>query len=86
MFHSFVWKQTQNRLLFNQIFALFEPEYMKKIQRLVVALFVFSSVAFAQDKLLTLDDIFSPDPARRVRFSGTPTRPFAKFGMRRQAK
>ncbi|MBK7392120.1 MAG: S9 family peptidase [Chloracidobacterium sp.] len=46
---------------------------MKKIQRLVVALFVFSSVAFAQDKLLTLDDIFSPDPARRVRFSGTPT-------------
>ncbi|MEQ1922048.1 MAG: S9 family peptidase [Pyrinomonadaceae bacterium] len=46
---------------------------MKKIQRLVVALFVFSSVAFAQDKLLTLDDIFSPDPARRVRFSGTPS-------------
>ena len=60
-------------ILFSIIFALFEPEYMKKIQRLVVALFVFSSVAFAQDKLLTLDDIYSPDPARRVRFSGTPT-------------
>ncbi|MFM9904825.1 MAG: DPP IV N-terminal domain-containing protein [Pyrinomonadaceae bacterium] len=46
---------------------------MKKIQRLVVALFVFSSVGFAQDKLLTLDDIFSPDPQKRVRFGGTPT-------------
>ncbi|MEO6655214.1 MAG: S9 family peptidase [Pyrinomonadaceae bacterium] len=45
---------------------------MKKIQWLVIAIFTFSSVAFAQDKLLTLDDIFSPDSAKRVRFAGTP--------------
>ena len=34
---------------------------MKKVQWFVVALVAFSSVAFAQDKMLTLDDIFSPD-------------------------
>lgn len=45
---------------------------MKKIQWLVVVFFAFSSVAFAQDKLLTLDDIFNPDPAKRIRFGGTP--------------
>lgn len=48
---------------------------MKRIQWLVVALIAFSSVAFAQDKLLTLDDIFSPDNAKRVRFGGTPVFP-----------
>ncbi len=45
---------------------------MKKLQFLVIALFALSSVVVAQDKLLTLDDIFSPDAARRVRFGGTP--------------
>ncbi|MGE3468081.1 MAG: DPP IV N-terminal domain-containing protein [Pyrinomonadaceae bacterium] len=45
---------------------------MKKLQFLAIALFALSSVVVAQDKLLTLDDIFSPDPARRVRFAGTP--------------
>ncbi|MFN0279102.1 MAG: S9 family peptidase [Pyrinomonadaceae bacterium] len=46
---------------------------MKKIQWLIVALITFSSLAFAQDKLLTLDDIFSPDTKVRVRFGGMPT-------------
>ena len=46
---------------------------MKKFHWLVVVLFTFSSVAFGQDKLLTLDDIFSPDTKVRVRFSGMPT-------------
>src|ERR1044071_838577 len=45
---------------------------MKKLQWLVVALIAFNVTAFAQDKLLTLDDIFSPDMAKRVRFGGTP--------------
>jgi dipeptidyl-peptidase-4 len=45
---------------------------MKKLQFLAIALFALSSVVVAQDKLLTLDDIFSPDSSRRVRFGGTP--------------
>ena len=45
---------------------------MKKIQWLVVVMLAVSSGAFAQDKLLTVDDIFSPDAAKRVRFSGSP--------------
>jgi dipeptidyl-peptidase-4 len=45
---------------------------MKKLQFLVIALIAFSSVALAQDKLLTLDDIFSPDQAKRVMFGGKP--------------
>ncbi len=43
---------------------------MKKTRLLVVLLFAFSAVAFAQDKLISVDDIFSPDSAKRVRFSG----------------
>ena len=43
---------------------------MKKLNLFVVALFVFSSTVFAQDKLLSLDDIFSPDAGKRVRFGG----------------
>lgn len=40
----------------------------------VIALFLFHApLALAQDKLLTIDDIF--DPAKRVNFSGTPTIP-----------
>ena len=46
---------------------------MKKIQWLVVVILTFSSLAFAQDKLLTLDEIFSPDTKVRMRFGGTPT-------------
>ncbi len=46
---------------------------MKKIQWFVVVFFAFSAVAFGQGRLLTIDDIFGADPAKRVRFSGTPT-------------
>ncbi len=46
---------------------------MKKIHLIVVAIFAFSALAFAQNRMLTLDDIFSPDPARRVKFAGNPT-------------
>ena len=45
---------------------------MKKLQFLAIALFALSSVVVAQDKLLTIDDVFSPDSSRRVRFGGTP--------------
>lgn len=45
---------------------------MRKFYFLTIVLFALSSFVVAQDKLLTLDDIFSPDPARRVRFGGTP--------------
>src|SRR6266705_3386830 len=31
--------------------------------------------AFAQQKLLTIDDIFDPSPAKRVNFNGTPSNP-----------
>src|SRR5207302_10148834 len=36
-------------------------------------LLLFSLPAFAQEKLLTIDDIF--DPAKRVNFNGTPANP-----------
>lgn len=45
---------------------------MKKLNLLAIVLVTFSTAVLAQDRLLTLDDIFSPDPAKRVRFSGTP--------------
>ena len=45
---------------------------MKILRSFAIAVLCFASPLFAQDKLLTLDDIFSPDPARRVRFGGTP--------------
>ncbi|HEX8370891.1 MAG TPA: S9 family peptidase [Pyrinomonadaceae bacterium] len=44
---------------------------MKKIQWLAVALFALASFASAQDKMLSIDDIF--DPQKRVNFSGRPT-------------
>jgi dipeptidyl-peptidase-4 len=41
-----------------------------------LALFLLSaSTVRAQDKQLTLDDIFDPSPAKRVNFSGTPSNP-----------
>ena len=46
--------------------------FMKRFSRLTIWFLTFSTVAFAQDRLLTLDDIFSPDLAKRVRFGGTP--------------
>lgn len=47
---------------------------MKKISLLLVAILAFSFVAAAQDKMLTIDDIFGTDPKVRVNFSGTPFR------------
>jgi dipeptidyl-peptidase-4 len=45
---------------------------MKKIKWLFAAVFVFSSIAFAQEKLLTIEEIFG-DAKTRVAFSGKPT-------------
>ena len=45
---------------------------MKKFQAIAFAFFALSSTIFAQDKLLTLDEIFNPDAAKRVRFGGMP--------------
>ncbi len=47
---------------------------MKQIKFVSLAVVLFASVASAQDKLLTIDDIFSLDSKVRVSFSGTPTR------------
>ena len=46
---------------------------MKKLHSIVLALVAFSAFVSAQDRMLTLDDIFSPDAARRVKFGGNPT-------------
>jgi dipeptidyl-peptidase-4 len=46
---------------------------MRKIVLFFVAIAAFSSIASAQDKLLTVDQIFSPDPKVKVRFGGSPT-------------
>ena len=43
---------------------------MKKLTWLFTALFVFSALVQAQEKLLSIDDIY--DPANRVAFSGKP--------------
>ena len=45
---------------------------MNKLRFLTIILLSFSFNVVAQDKLLTLDDIFSPDAKVRVRFGGTP--------------
>src|SRR5687767_10628784 len=45
---------------------------MKKLFLFVFAVSVFTSSLAAQDKLLSLDDIFSPDPKVRVKLGGTP--------------
>ena len=47
---------------------------MRKITVVLVAFLLSVSVAAAQEKLLTVDDIFSPDPAVRIPFSGTAVR------------
>jgi dipeptidyl-peptidase-4 len=43
---------------------------MKKIYWLLIVIFVLSSFAAAQDKLLSIDDIY--DPEKRIPFSGKP--------------
>ncbi|MEP6788812.1 MAG: S9 family peptidase [Acidobacteriota bacterium] len=45
---------------------------MNKARLLLLLFLSFSLSAVSQDKLLTLDDIFNPDAAKRVRFGGTP--------------
>jgi len=47
---------------------------MRKISFLALVFAALASAAFAQEKLLTVDDIFSPDPAVRVPFGGTTVR------------
>ncbi|HEX6123777.1 MAG TPA: S9 family peptidase [Pyrinomonadaceae bacterium] len=47
---------------------------MKQIKFVSLAILLFASAAAAQDKLLSIDDIFSLDPKVRVNFAGTPTR------------
>ena len=47
---------------------------MKQIKLVSLAILIFASVASAQDKLLTVDDIFSTDAKVRVNFAGTQTR------------
>ncbi|MEO8648435.1 MAG: hypothetical protein ABI539_04640, partial [Acidobacteriota bacterium] len=47
---------------------------MKQLKWLLPAIVFFSSVAAAQNRILTIDDIFSVDPAVRINFSGTPMR------------
>ena len=45
---------------------------MKKLNIIAIVILAFSSFVSAQDKLLTVDDIFSPDAVKRVRFGGSP--------------
>ena len=41
-----------------------------------LALIIFAlSPAFAQEKLLTIEDIYNPDPTKAVNFNGTPVNP-----------
>ncbi len=47
---------------------------MKQIKFVLLAIIAFASVAAAQNKVLTIDDIFSVDSKVRVNFSGSPTR------------
>jgi dipeptidyl-peptidase-4 len=47
---------------------------MKRITWLFVATLAFTSAALAQDKMLTLDEIFGTDPKVKVNFAGNPAR------------
>ena len=47
---------------------------MKQIKLVSLAILLFASATFAQNKMLTIDDIFSLDSKVRVNFSGTPGR------------
>jgi dipeptidyl-peptidase-4 len=46
---------------------------MRRISVLFIVMIALSSLASAQEKMLTIDDIFSPDPRVKVKFSGNPT-------------
>lgn len=46
---------------------------MRKISLFLIAFIALSSLVSAQEKMLTIDDIFSPDPKVKVRFNGNPT-------------
>lgn len=46
---------------------------MRKISLFLIAIIALSSLVSAQEKMLTIDDIFSPDPRVKVKFSGNPT-------------
>lgn len=46
---------------------------MKRLHLLLVSVLALASAVFAQEKLLTIDDIFSSDPKVRVNFNGVPT-------------
>src|SRR5688572_30515800 len=47
---------------------------MRKISFVALVFAALISAVHAQEKLLTVDDIFSPDPAVRVPFGGTTVR------------
>jgi len=47
---------------------------MKKTVFLLIAFSLLAVAASAQERLLTIDEIYSPDPAKRVNFSGTMSR------------
>ncbi|PYT00138.1 MAG: hypothetical protein DMF63_09225 [Acidobacteria bacterium] len=47
---------------------------MKQINLIALAMLLFVSASFAQNKMLTIDDIFSLDSKVRVNFGGMPTR------------
>jgi dipeptidyl-peptidase-4 len=47
---------------------------MKRAAFLLVSLVAFSSFVFAQNRLLTVDDIYHPDATKRIAFGGSPAR------------
>src|SRR5687768_4236306 len=47
---------------------------MRQAKLVSLAILLFASASLAQDKLLTIDDIFGLDAKVRVNFSGTPAR------------
>src|SRR5690349_16615665 len=55
-------------------FPVFITTSMKQIKLVSLAILLFASAAFAQNKMLSIDDIFSLDSKVRVNFSGTPGR------------
>jgi hypothetical protein len=45
---------------------------MKQIVTALVLFFAFAPAVFTQERLLTIDDIFSPTASERVAFGGSP--------------
>jgi len=56
---------------------------MKIFRSLVLMLGALAGASLAQNKLLTVDDIFSPDPNVRVPFGGSLGRPAWTGGRKR---